>query len=56
MNSNKILLIIISLFIPPLAVFLKKGSKIDNDFWINLILTFLGGVPGVLHALYVILR
>jgi uncharacterized membrane protein YqaE (UPF0057 family) len=56
MDSNKILLIVIALFIPPLAVFLKKGNKLDGDFWLNLVLTFLGGIPGILHALYVILR
>lgn len=56
MDSNKILYIVIALFIPPLAVFLKKGNKIDGEFWLNLLLTLLGGVPGILHALYVILR
>jgi uncharacterized membrane protein YqaE (UPF0057 family) len=56
MDSNKILLIVISLFIPPLAVFLKNGNKINNEFWLNLVLTFFGGIPGVLHALYLILK
>jgi uncharacterized membrane protein YqaE (UPF0057 family) len=53
--DNKVILVILCLFIPPLAVYLKKGA-IDNDFWINLVLTFLGGVPGVLHGLYVVLK
>ncbi|HNA90468.1 MAG TPA: YqaE/Pmp3 family membrane protein [Anaerolineales bacterium] len=53
--DNKILQIIIALFIPPLAVYMKTG-KIDNDFWINIIATLLGGLPGVIHALWVILR
>lgn len=56
MGSNKILLVVISLFIPPLAVFLKNGNKINGEFWLNVVLTILGGVPGILHALYVILR
>ncbi len=51
--DNKFLQFIVSLFIPPLAVYMKNG-KIDNAFWINLILTLLGGIPGVLHAWYVI--
>ena len=52
--DHKILQVIVSLFIPPLAVYMKKG-KIDSAFWINVVLTILGGVPGVLHALYVVL-
>jgi uncharacterized membrane protein YqaE (UPF0057 family) len=56
MQDNKLLLVIISLFIPPLAVFLKEG-KITTNFWINLVLTFvLFGVGGIIHALYVILK
>jgi uncharacterized membrane protein YqaE (UPF0057 family) len=52
--DNKILQVIVALFIPPLAVYMKNG-KVDNAFWINIVLTLLGGVPGVLHALYVVL-
>lgn len=52
--DNKILQVIVALFIPPLAVYMKTG-KIDNTFWINLVLTFFFFVPGVLHALYVVL-
>ena len=52
--DNKVLQIIVALFIPPLAVYMKNG-KIDNTFWLNVVLTLLGGLPGMLHALYVIL-
>lgn len=52
--DNKVVQIIVALFIPPLAVYMKNG-KIDNAFWINVVLTLLGGLPGMLHALYVIL-
>jgi uncharacterized membrane protein YqaE (UPF0057 family) len=52
--DNKIVKIIVALFIPPLAVYLHEG-KITNNFWINLVLTFLlAGIGGVLHALYII--
>lgn len=54
MDSNKIVQIILCFFIPPLAVYLKRG-RIDGAFWVNLILTFFGGVPGMLHGLYVVL-
>ena len=53
--DNKVLQVIISLFIPPLAVYMKNG-KVDNAFWINIVLCFLGGLPGVIHALYVVLK
>ena len=53
--DNKVLQIIVALFFPPLAVYMKKG-KVDNDLWINLVATILGGIPGVIHALWVILR
>lgn len=46
--------IIIAVFIPPLAVYLNRGCT--NDFWINLILTFLFYIPGLIHALYLILK
>jgi uncharacterized membrane protein YqaE (UPF0057 family) len=41
-----------SLIMPPLAVYLKKGAK--KEFGVNLGLTILGWVPGMLHALYLI--
>ncbi len=54
--DNKIVKIIIALFIPPLAVYLHEG-KIDKNFWITLALwVFLFGIGGILYALYVILK
>ncbi|MBI3152457.1 MAG: YqaE/Pmp3 family membrane protein [Chloroflexi bacterium] len=53
--DNKVIQVILCFFIPPLAVYLKKGG-IDNDFWINVVLTLLGGLPGLLHGLYVVLK
>lgn len=46
--------IIISLFIPPLGVFLQVG--IGGHFWLNILLTILGFVPGVIHAIWVIVK
>ncbi len=53
--DNKVLQVVLCFFIPPLAVYLKKGT-IDSDFWINLVLTFLAFLPGCLHGLYIVLR
>jgi uncharacterized membrane protein YqaE (UPF0057 family) len=46
--------IILCFFLPPLAVFLTVG--LGTSFWINLILTLLGGVPGMIHGLWVVAR
>lgn len=44
--------IIFSVLIPPLGVFLQVGLGLQ--FWINILLTLLGYVPGVVHAVYII--
>lgn len=49
-----ILRLLLSIFIPPLGVFLTVG--IGLSFWINLLLTLLGYIPGIIHAIYVITR
>lgn len=49
-----IIRIIIAIFIPPLGVFLQEG--LGKHFWINVILTILGYVPGIIHALYIIIK
>ena len=55
--DNKVLKIIIALFIPPLAVYLHEGNTVTKNFWINLVLwVFLFGIGGIIHALYLILK
>lgn len=44
--------IILSVLIPPLGVFLQVG--IGLQFWVNILLTLLGYIPGVVHAVYII--
>ena len=53
-STNKLIMVIIAIFIPPLAVFLDRG--LDKDFWISLILTVLFFFPGLVYSLYVILK
>lgn len=48
-----IIRLICAIFVPPLGVFLQVG--LGRDFWINLLLTFLGYIPGIVHAVWVIL-
>ena len=48
-ETDEVVLVLLSIFIPPLAVYLNNG--IGNEFWIDLILTILGWVPGMVYAL-----
>jgi uncharacterized membrane protein YqaE (UPF0057 family) len=46
--------IIIAILLPPLGVFLQVG--IGLQFWLNILLTLLGYIPGIIHAVWVIVR
>ena len=48
-----ILRVILAIILPPVGVFLQVG--LTTQFWINVILTLLGYLPGIIHALWVIL-
>lgn len=50
----KILQIIFAILLPPVGVALKAG--IGKDFVINLLLTILFYIPGMIHALWVVLQ
>ncbi|KAI8887603.1 UPF0057-domain-containing protein [Backusella circina FSU 941] len=47
-------LIFIIILLPPLGVFFMRGC--GADFWINIILTLLGYLPGHIHGFYVLVR
>ena len=53
-NEVSLIAFILAFFLPPLGVLIKDGIK--TSFFVNIILTLLGWIPGVIHALYVILR
>lgn len=53
-GSADILRMIFSVLLPPLGVFLQEG--IGSQFWINVLLTLLGYVPGLVHAVWIIAR
>ena len=46
--------VIASVMIPPLGVFLKVGLGLH--FWLNILLTLLGYIPGLVHAVWIIAR
>jgi uncharacterized membrane protein YqaE (UPF0057 family) len=43
---------IFSIILPPVGVFLQVG--VGKHFWINIVLTILGYLPGIIHAIWVI--
>ena len=46
--------ILLAIILPPVGVFLQVG--IGLHFWINILLTLLGYVPGIIHAVWVIVK
>lgn len=50
---NEIVLAILAIFIPPLAVYLYDDA-VTGNFWIDLILTLLVWLPGIIFAFLVI--
>ncbi len=52
-DDTKVLQIILAILIPPLAVYLHE-DQINSKFWIDLVLTILFFIPGVVYALLVV--
>lgn len=46
------LLVLLAILLPPLAVLLDQGC--GEDFLINILLTILGWIPGIIHAIYIL--
>jgi uncharacterized membrane protein YqaE (UPF0057 family) len=53
-ESDDVVALILSIFLPPLGVAIKRG--VDIQLFINIILTMFGWLPGIIHALYIILK
>ncbi len=52
---NKALLIVLAIFLPPVAVFMKRGAGVD--LIINIVLWIVGfGILGIIHGLYIVLK
>jgi len=49
-----ILRVLLSILLPPVGVFLQVG--IGPQFWLNILLTILGYIPGIIHAVWIIAR
>ncbi|MBU2326514.1 MAG: YqaE/Pmp3 family membrane protein [Alphaproteobacteria bacterium] len=46
--------ILLAILLPPVGVFLQVG--IGLHFWLNILLTLFGYLPGIIHAIWVIIR
>jgi uncharacterized membrane protein YqaE (UPF0057 family) len=44
--------VVLTLIIPPVGVFFKVGFGLH--FWVNILLTMLGYIPGLIHAIWVL--
>jgi uncharacterized membrane protein YqaE (UPF0057 family) len=45
--------VVFAIVLPPLGVFCAVGLR--GQFWLNLMFTLLGYVPGVVHAFHILL-
>jgi len=46
--------IVIAILLPPLGVFMQVGFA--GAFWLNILLTLCGYIPGIVHAVWIIAR
>ncbi|WP_132254445.1 MULTISPECIES: YqaE/Pmp3 family membrane protein [Methylobacterium] len=51
---SNIVRILLAIFLPPVAVLITEG--IGLQFLLNILLTLLGGIPGMIHAIWIIMR
>ena len=47
-----IIRVILAILLPPVGVFLTVGFGLH--FWINILLTIFGYIPGIVHAVWII--
>lgn len=46
--------ILFSVLLPPVGVFLQVGLGLH--FWLNIVLTICGYIPGLVHAIWIIAK
>jgi uncharacterized membrane protein YqaE (UPF0057 family) len=52
-TGGDVIRIVLAILLPPLGVFFQVG--LGFHFWLNIVLTVCGIIPGIVHALYIIL-
>ena len=53
-TGGDVIRILLAILLPPVGVFLQVG--IGLHFWLNILLTIFGYIPGIIHAVWIILR
>jgi uncharacterized membrane protein YqaE (UPF0057 family) len=53
-TGGDVIRILCAILLPPLGVFLQVGLGLH--FWLNILLTIFGYLPGIIHAVWIILR
>lgn len=53
-DTMDLIRIVIAIILPPLGVFFKVG--LGGHFWLNILLTLMGYIPGLVHAIWIIAR
>lgn len=53
-SGMDVIRLIFAIIFPPLGVLLQVG--LGKHFWINILLTLLGFIPGIVHAVWVIAK
>lgn len=52
MKDVNIVNLILAIFLPPVGAFLQVG--VSTHFFINIVLTIMGVLPGILHAVWLV--
>ena len=52
-SNDDLLKIIISILLPPVAAYLQVGFSLH--FFLNVVLTLFGFLPGIVHALWLVI-
>lgn len=53
-QTNDLIRILFAILLPPIGVAMEVG--LTKHFWINILLTVLGYIPGIIHAVYIIAK
>ena len=51
---GNLLRVLLAILLPPVGVFFTVG--LGGQFWLNILLTILGYIPGIVHAIWIIAR
>jgi len=54
MDFADVVRILLAILLPPVGVFFQVGLGLH--FWLNILLTILGYVPGIVHAVWIIAK